>query len=91
MKDGLGDRLHLVGGTIEVFVEPVDFREASDETCVYERLPQAREAGGRARSSHGSTRPATAPSTALLDTGIARAGSASASLAARAVTETQAR
>src|SRR5881396_4257129 len=36
------------GGTIEVFVEPVDFREASDETLrLYERLRKHADGGGR--------------------------------------------
>src|SRR5713226_10114407 len=36
------------GGTIEVFVEPVDFREGSDETLrLYERLRKHAEGGGR--------------------------------------------
>src|SRR2546426_12658504 len=36
------------GGTIEVFVEPVDLHEASDETLRhYERLRKHAEAGGR--------------------------------------------
>src|SRR5262249_30389399 len=83
------------GGTIEVFVEPVDLREASDETLrLYERLRKHAEAGGRGAlltrldapdsdAAHGGAK------LLVLDTGEREGGLGSADLDGRAVAEAQ--
>jgi xanthine dehydrogenase accessory factor len=84
------------GGTIEVFVEPVDFREASDETLrLYERLRKHAEGGGRGAlltrlDPPDSDAPHWGAKLLVLDTGEREGGLGSASLDGRAITETQA-
>src|SRR6266852_5624268 len=63
------------GGTIEVFVEPVDLHEASDETLRhYERLRKHAEAGGRGALLTRLDAPSMAPSCWSSTAGRARAG-----------------
>src|SRR6266851_2608308 len=79
------------GGTIEVFVEPVDFREGSDETLrLYERLRKHAEGGGRGTLLTRLDPPGNGATLLVLDTGEREGGLGSASLDGRATTETQA-
>ncbi|HEV8532284.1 MAG TPA: XdhC/CoxI family protein [Methylomirabilota bacterium] len=78
------------GGTIEVFVEPVDLHEASDETLRhYERLRKHAEAGGRGALLTRLDAPQHGAKLLVLDTGAREGGLGSAALDERAVAETQ--
>ena len=70
------------GGTIEVFVEPVDLEKPDDATlAIYERLKAHAEAGGAARCSPASADPPTRRQDARVRRrparGLARVGSRS--------------
>jgi xanthine dehydrogenase accessory factor len=78
------------GGTIEVFVEPVDLHEASDETLRhYERLRKHAEAGGRGALLTRLDAPQHGAKLLVLDSGAREGGLGSAALDERAVVETQ--
>jgi xanthine dehydrogenase accessory factor len=83
------------GGIIEVFVEPVDFREASDETLrLYERLRKHADGGGRGAlltrlDPPDSDAPHRGAKLLVLDTGEREGGLGSAALDERSTSETQ--
>src|SRR6266567_2921711 len=78
------------GGTIEVFVEPVDFREASDETLrLYERLRKHADGGGRGALLTRLDPPDNGAKLLVLDTGEREGGLGSAALDERSTSETQ--
>src|SRR5216684_3240036 len=82
-----------IGGCVDaqVFVEPVDFREGSDETLrLYERLRKHAEGGGRGTLLTRLDPPGNGAKLLVLDTGEREGGLGSASLDGRATTETQA-
>src|SRR5438477_11316595 len=77
------------GGTIEVFVEPVDFREASDETLrLYERLRKHADGGGRGALLTRLDPPDNGAKLLVLDTGERAGGLGSAALHERSPRET---
>ena len=78
------------GGTIEVFVEPVDLKEPGGETLrLYERLRKHAEAGGRSALLTRLDPPNNGAKLLLLDTGERDGSLGAASLDERATAEAQ--
>lgn len=76
------------GGTIEVFVEPVDLRQPNDETLrLYEKLRKHAEAGGRGALLTRLDAPHNGAKLLLLDTGAREGGLGDTALDERAAAD----
>ncbi len=76
------------GGTIEVFVEPVDLRQPNDETLrLYEKLREHAEAGGRGALLTRLDAPHNGAKLLLLDTGAREGGLGDTALDERAAAD----